>query len=353
MKITNKFIHTFVLCNLAVFNYCSLAQAFIDPPELGRRVNPYFIGKDNQTSRNEFAIDQCRIILQRTKSNFLLTTAYLGIKPKENRSISKISRIWKGLMEFKAPYLISFLLLFVLLGLYVWWLNKSLQELKEKIKKNYALTKSSQDKLASDVSVVKNYSDNLSRQLEKILREMGKIEKEIIQLRSNQSTSHPSRQYGEEWDNPSDYNDYSYDPARASVFPRKVEISPSDTLSIIVENFNKGNESHFNNDLFFFLKPTSATNLGSQGVDINASAKVEFERASDNTAQASYIGFKLNDQNTYIVPNLFNKRWKQVITNDENKIFEWYDSSYVLAEPAMIENTGNDIWRLVKSGRFD
>ncbi|MBD2652488.1 hypothetical protein H6G45_03040 [Synechocystis sp. FACHB-383] len=357
MKIINKFIHTFVLCNLAVFNYCSLAQALIDQPEPNQRVNPYFIGTDDQTNRTEFAIDQSETILRITRNNSLLITAYLGIssdsQPKENRAISTIAGIWKGLIKFKAPYLVSLLLLFILLSLYVWWLDKKLQELKEKIKKNYALTKSYQDKIASDLSVVKNYSDNLSRQLEKIIREMNKIEKGIIQLRSNRSTSQPSRQYGQEWDSASDYNDYNYDPARGSAFPGKVEISPSDTLSIIVENFNKGHESHFNNDLFFFLKPTSATNLGSQGVDINASAKVEFERASDNTAQASYIGFKLDDQNTYIVPNLFNKRWKQVITNDDNKIFEWYDSSYVLVEPAMIENTGNDIWRLIKSGRFD
>lgn len=357
MKVTNKLIRTFVFCNLTVFNYFSLAQASINPLEPGHRINPYSIGTNNQTSRTEFKIYQYVTTLSKIRNNSLFVTAYQGTntdsQTQENRPISKIAGIWQWLIEFKAPYLVSLLLLFILLSLYLWWLDKRLQELKEKIKKNYTLTKSYQDKLASDLSVVKNYSDNVSHQLEKMIREMGKIEKEIIQLRSNQSTSQSSRQYGQEWDSTSGYKHYGGGSARGPAFPGKVEISSSDTLSIIVENFNRGNESHFNNDLFFFLKPTSATNLGSQGVDINASAKVEFERASDNTSQASYIGFKLDDQKTYVVPNLFNKRWKQVISNDENKIFEWCDSSYVLVEPAMIENTGNDIWRLIKSGRFD
>jgi hypothetical protein len=133
----------------------------------------------------------------------------------------------------------------------------------------------------------------------------------------------------------------------------KIDDKLPNQLSTLINGFNQGNTDYFSNERFMFFKPTSATNLGSQGVGMDAKSKIEFQQITDNVNQASYIGFRLSDNNTYLIPNLFTTKWKQVISNDENKIFELHGSNYILVEPAIIEAIGNDIWRLVKPGKFD
>ena len=120
----------------------------------------------------------------------------------------------------------------------------------------------------------------------------------------------------------------------------------------IINNFNNSNNSYFENSKFFFLKPTSATSLGSEGVGINAMSIVEFEEITENTAKSSYIGFSLQDQKTYLIPNLLNNRWKQILQSDENKIFDVDSSNFLLVDAATIEGSRNGIWRLEKSGKF-
>ncbi|AIE73990.1 MULTISPECIES: tol-pal system YbgF family protein [unclassified Synechocystis] len=124
-------------------------------------------------------------------------------------------------------------------------------------------------------------------------------------------------------------------------------------FSAILENFNIGNTDYFQSDNFFFLNLTAATRLGIQGVGIDVKPIVEFQKIIDNTDPALYIGFHLDDNCTYLIPNLLISKWKQVISNNENKIFELHGSNYTLVEPAVIEAIGNDIWRLVKPGKFD
>lgn len=125
-------------------------------------------------------------------------------------------------------------------------------------------------------------------------------------------------------------------------------------LKELIKNFNLFNIEYFNNSRFFFLKLSSGINSANEGfsLSLDGKLKIDFQKIEGNSSQASYLGFIVDDKEIYLIPNLFNNRWKQVLSNDENKIFQLDGSSYSLVEPAMIESIGNDIWRLEKSGKF-
>lgn len=156
-------------------------------------------------------------------------------------------------------------------------------------------------------------------------------------------------------------NNQDYPQANISSHPQyrsndfdKIELLQQNQNEIddIIRNFNNSNILYFENPRFFFLKPTSATSLGSEGVGMNAMSIVEFEEVTENSSKSSYIGFSLEDQTTYLIPNLFNGRWKQILQSDENKIFDVNGSDFILVNAAIIEGSRNGIWRLEKSGKF-
>jgi hypothetical protein len=122
-------------------------------------------------------------------------------------------------------------------------------------------------------------------------------------------------------------------------------------LSNVITNFNQGNVDYFSDEKFIFLTPTPATSLGSQGVGIDARSQVEFQQVTENINQASYLAFITEENKTYLIPNILNNSWKQIIVKDENKIFEHSDSK-ILLKPAIIESVNNNIWRLKKPGEF-
>ncbi|AIE73991.1 MULTISPECIES: hypothetical protein [unclassified Synechocystis] len=135
------------------------------------------------------------------------------------------------------------------------------------------------------------------------------------------------------------------------LFSEDINSEDSSFLTKVIESFNRNNIEYFYSDAFIFLQPTFATNVGSIGVGIDARSKVEFQQVTEDTKQASYLAFTIGNIKTYLIPNILSNSWKQIIAKDENKIFE-YTNSTTLIKPAIIESVNNDIWRLKKPGKF-
>ncbi len=349
MKFTKRLIYTFILCLFTKFETVSLAGNY---PALSRENQRINVDNNRIILRekldfNEPGSPQDETLIAFTSSGMISQIAQM---PPENVRTQNTFR--QNITQFARRYVVSVLFLLILFGLYCWWIDKKLKEIKGSIRKNSSDNKKAYENLLKDLGIIKDYSDRLSYQLAQLSKEIRKTQNNMSQSSSKTSMYGPSREYFGGSGVAPGYQDYGYGSGDNPTFPTEPEISPSDTIKIIVENFNLGTQNYFDDDRFFFLRLTSATNLGSQGVDINALSKVEFQKVVENTAQASYIGFAIDYQHSYLIPNIFNGRWKQIISNDENKIFQSNDLSYTLIEPAVIETIGNNIWRLVQPGRF-
>jgi hypothetical protein len=250
---------------------------------------------------------------------------------------------------------------------FLWWLtNEKFNKLKQDIIKNRSGLKSIQDKIIEETSRLKNHSDQNTQQIvNKTTSGINQLSSLIAENTQISRTDNRSSSYGSIAQNPqqNDLQDWSYpdntqnvELSNPSQFSGARQINShepnssnanSSLLLGIIECFNKNNVEYFNNDGFILLAPVSTGSLGNDG-----KTKINFQKAEGNFSQAPYLGLTTDGNKTYLIPNLHNGRWKQLVLNNEDKIFEFTDQSLILSEPAELVSIGDGVWRLESPVKF-
>ncbi|MFN9173599.1 MAG: hypothetical protein ACK58N_03540 [Synechocystis sp.] len=270
--------------------------------------------------------------------------------------------------------LLTINLIFTILSTaFLWWfINEKNKKIKQDIITNRSGLKSIQDKVIEESSRLKSHNDHNTQQIiNKTTSRINQLSSLITENTKTFRNDTQSLSYGSSHQNsPQQYDsqDWTYpdntqnaelfnpgqfsESGQANPNEQNRAHSTSGLLTGIIECFNKNNVKYFNNDGFILLAPISASSLGNDGISIDAKTKINFQKIEGNPSQAPYLGFTTDGYKTYLIPNLFNGRWKQLVLNNEDKIFEFTNQSLILVQPAELVGIGDGVWRLESPVKF-